>query len=52
MGYNQSDNSIHELALENGLMRDVSYYIHRKVEEDISFGVYKPRTDSTTVTYG
>ena len=44
--YNQSDNSIHELALENGLMRDVSYYIHRKVEEDIPFGAYKPRTDS------
>ena len=44
--YNQSDNSIHELALQNGLMRDISYYIDNKVEEDIPFGAYKPRADS------
>ena len=43
--YNQSDNSIHELALQNRLMRDISYYIN-KVEEDIPFGAYKPRADS------
>ena len=44
--YNQRDNSIHELALENALMRDISYYIDNKVEEDIPFRAYKPRADS------
>ena len=34
--------SMHELVLENGLMYDVSYYIDRKVEENICFWAYEP----------
>ena len=48
--YNQSDNSTHELALENGLMRDISYYIDNKVEEDIPFEAYEPRADSSILS--
>ena len=44
--YNQSDNSIPELALRNGLMRDMSCYIDNKVAEDIPFGAYESWADS------